>query len=255
MPAAIALAGAGFSLLLLERWRPAAVAAAVALGFGLAQAWIAGFPGFPPADATDSVLWLAPLGILGAAWPAEARRSAPLVRAAIAAVVVWATLWPLAGTYRWDAAAGALWCGGTAGALFLLGPDRRRAEEGGAPAALAVVAAWTGVCSLLAHSAKLARLSLALAAALGGATLVLLALPGLRGPARGATSAGAPALGALLVLAHHYAELAWTPTLLLAAGWASLWLPSPLPSRGPRAAILARAGLAALPGAPAVAAA
>ena len=249
VPLAIALACALLSLRLPARWQPLGAAAGVALAFVVAHVWIAGFASFPPHDATDATLWLAPLGLLPAALPVDRRRlPALLLWAAFAVATVWLVMRPLAGYYGWNLWSGTGWCGGAALVLLLLGRRSRGDVDNAAPAAIGVTAAGAGACAVLVHSAKLSQLSFALGVALAGVCVVLAWRPTATALARGAAAVGTMALGALLLAIRLYAELAWLPLLLLALGWASLELvPVIGRRRGARSSLFLHTGLAALP--------
>jgi hypothetical protein len=193
---------------------PTAVVAGAALGISLVHTTMQ----FPPARSVDRFL---PLLLL--AWAVATlvtpRLSSVMQRGGVAAAVImtgmlW-TLWPLLARWPWLEIAVQLLAGGAVwGWLYWLSGQLPESNAGSS--ALLAPLAMTAPVVALDGSLLVGQFAGVLAASLGGWWLISL----WRGPlAMGRAGAAflAFALGALLLLAHHYAGLDWLAALLLAS--------------------------------------
>ncbi len=241
VPLTIALVAVASAAVLPARGR------SLVLGFSLCAAplvaWclLEGVPQFPPVQGKHKAVYLAgAAGTLGLAL--EAVRAGALAR--WLGIVGWtaaALLW--IGWRRWlggadvgFALAGLVWLMASAGVLFRLEAAGRAQGAAGVLAALLPTAAGCSGVALFGASASVSLFAAALAAASGGAALVVY-LHGLRGggffPAgAGAAFAGGGALLALALIGVWFIPQAsrLALALLALAPWASALLPPPAQS-------------------------
>ncbi len=202
-----------------------APALAVGLGYAAGHAALAGWPPFPPIEATQ---WLFVFALAAAALailPLSTAGGRGLRRALIALGVPLPLAWPLA-QHTWSKPETAAWLAGLTLGIFALQTalDALRERPAGRwlPLALVVSASLGGATVLLSGSAWVAQLAGVLAA-----TLAALALAAMLWPARSPRGALLPAgtlLFALLVTGVLYVEVPLGSGLLIAAAPCALWL-------------------------------
>ena len=236
-------------------WKANSWADAIAIGVGYAVGHVvtAGWPAFPPIEATQ---WLPYFGI------------AVTVLAMIDALLrppgsVRAVVWFLCSAgilllllisrfqYGWSLFTGVLWIAGLATALLLLtsflDKTARRDASISLPLILAIVAGGTGLALMLSGSMLLGQLAFVLAGAFGAIVIVGMLLPNaING--RGIAPVSATLLCALWLSGYFFSDLPPVSGLLL--------LVSPIPalmlvlfdeSGSPRRGLLLRTILVAVP--------
>lgn len=195
-----------------------AVGAALVVGHGIVVGW----PALPPIDAVQWVFWLGIVAtLLGAGagrwtlplsfqWPARAVSMLTIALLVLRPLLV-AGEWNLGEAIANVAAAAAtglvFWSG-----LAVVG---RRASSVGAALVMLVVSSGAAVLLALSGSASLGQIAGAVAAALGVIGVVGWWRPKLA-IAAGAAPVTAIAIWTLLVGGHYYADLGWTPMVLVA---------------------------------------
>lgn len=199
-----------------------APALAVGLGYPAGHAAIAGWPPFPPIEATQ---WLFVFALVVAGLGALPLSADRFRRALIALGVPLPLAWPLA-KHTWSGLETAAWLVGLALGIFALSTAleslARRPAGRWLPMALVVSASLGGATMLLSGSALVAQLSGVLAATLGAVAVGVLIWP-----ARSPSGAALPActlLSALLVCGVFYVEMPVLSGLLIAASPLTLGL-------------------------------
>jgi hypothetical protein len=211
----------------------------IATGAGFAAGYLAlfGWPGFPPAEAADWLVFLAlPLAALGLV-AAYLQMAMPL-RAVLLAIAVPAVLWILARpllTAREPMAGDTfarLMIASGAGVVSLVALDglSGRASALRQSAILLAAAVPAAAALVLAGSLRYAEIAAILAASEAGALAAYLVL-GHAALARGSVFVVGTLLGGLLWCGHSYADLATSDALLLAAAPNMAWLAYLVPWR------------------------
>ena len=228
-------------------------AIAVGIGYAVGQAVTAGWPAFPPIEATQ---WLPYLGI---AVTILAVIDTLLRPPGVMRAVIWflgcagilSLLLAFKFQYGWSLFVGGLWIAGLATAMLVLTSflDRvaRRDASISLPLILTIVAGGTGLALLLSGSLLLGQLALALAGAFAAIVIIGMLLPNaING--RGIAPVSATLLCGLWLSGYFFSELPSISGLLL--------LVSPIPalmlvlcdeSGNPRRGLLLRSLLVAVP--------
>jgi hypothetical protein len=205
-------------------WRANNWADAVALGIGYAggHAMTAGWPTFPPSEATQWLPFFALaamlLGVLDALLrPAGSLRA--LIWIFFCAGLLRLFLKPKF-QYGWSLPEGVLWIAGLAVGMLVLASSLdaavRRDTSISSPLILTIVACGTGVALMLSGSMLLGQLAMVLAAALGAIVAVALLLPkAVEG--RGVVPVAVALLASLWLSGYFYSDLPLASALLLAA--------------------------------------
>lgn len=251
--AAVLLSGAlamGGRLFRVSNW-----ADAVALGIGYACGHLvtAGWPAFPPAEATQ---WL-PYFALGAAFIGvldTLLRPAGLVRGSIWFLFCAGVVGLLLGSkfqYGWSFFEGTLWIACLAGGMLVLSVFLDRAAQRDAsisfPLIVAIVAGGTGLALMLSGSMLLGQLALVLAGTSGAIVIVGVLLPNAVN-GRGIAPVAGTLLSGLWLSGYFFSELPPASALLLAASSIpALMLVLFDESGNPRRGLLLRAMVAAVP--------
>ena len=228
-------------------------AIAVGVGYAVGHAVTAGWPAFPPVEATQ---WLPYFGIAVTILAVidTLLRPPGLVR-----VVIWflcsagilSVLLASKFQYGWSLFIGILWIAGLATAMLVLTIFLDRVAQRDAsislPLILTIVAGGTGLALMLSGSMLLAQLALVLAGAFGAIVIVGALLPNAVN-GRGIAPVSATLLCGLWLSGYFFSELPSVSGLLL--------LVSPIPalmlvlfdeSGNPRRGLLLRAILVAVP--------
>ena len=225
---------------LLAAWRPWRKQAPVvdgfwggALGLGLGylagHAGLQGLPGFPPAEATQWLVYLALAApLLGLA---TALREVPAwLRLGLQVVFSFATPTVLLHqmiTHTWGVEAGAVLIVGLGTGIFLLWTViealSRRETGPSLPLALTIVAAGSAAVVLFSGSASLGQLGGVLAATLSVAFSVACFKPSLT-LARGAVPVVVVLLSALWIIGFFFAEVQLPSALLLVVAPLAAWV-------------------------------
>ncbi|MEL6348509.1 MAG: hypothetical protein AAFV53_35710 [Myxococcota bacterium] len=218
IPAAIAAA-----LLALGRLRPGASAfgaLAVALAAFAAAYHLFGWPNLPPSRSADYVL---PIGLIGLIWSLvlPGVRNA-VAQAAVRVLLSTALIWALTVNLRknrWEDAEALLWSAGLSAAFAAAWIFSRAAFEDLRPRiGVAVFGAWAAASAVAigaTGSATLAQIAGGVAAAVGGAALVVLASPRKEDMA-GLTEVGLPMILMLLFSGSLFSFLPYPAAGLLA---------------------------------------
>jgi hypothetical protein len=236
-------------------WKANSWADAVALGIGYAGGHVvtAGWPPFPPAEATQ---WLPYFGLAVAllAVVDTLLRPPGLVRGVVWFLCCAGILLLLLASkfqYGWSLLAGVLWISCLAAGMLVLSSfldsAARRDRSISFPLILAIVAGGTGLALMLSGSLLLGQLAMVLAAAFAAIVIVGTLLPNaING--RGIAPVSAALLCVLWLSGYFFSELPSVSALLLAV--------SPIPalmlvlvdeSGNPRRGLLLRAVLVAVP--------
>ncbi len=205
-------------------WRANNWADAVALGVGYAGGHVAtaGWPAFPPAEATQWLPYFALaamfLGVLDVFL-----RPAGLLRALIWILCCMGFLRLLLNAkfqYGWSLPEGVLWIAGFAAGMLILAGSLdaavRRDTSISIPLILTIVAGGTGVALMLSGSLLLGELAIVLAAALGAILAVAFLVPK-AAEGRGIVPVAVALLASLWLSGCFYADLPSASALLLAA--------------------------------------
>jgi hypothetical protein len=228
-------------------------AIAVGVGYAVGHAVTAGWPAFPPIEATQ---WLPYFGIAVTVLAVidTLLRPPGTLRAVIwflSCAGILSLLLTSKFQYGWSLFAGVLWIAGLATAMLVLTTflDRtaQRDVSISLPLILAIVAGGTGLALMLSGSMLLGQLALVLAGAFGAMVIVGTLLPNaING--RGIAPVSATLLSGLWLSGYFFSELPPMSGLLL--------LVSPIPalmlvlfdeSGNPRRGLLLRAILVAVP--------
>ena len=205
-------------------WRANNWADAVALGMGYAGGNVvtAGWPAFPPAEATQWLPYFALaamfLGVIDALL-----RPAGSLRMLIWMLCCMGFLRLLLSAkfqYGWSLAQGVLWIVGLAAGMLMLAISLdaavRRDRSISSPLILTIVASGTGAALMLSGSMLLGQLAMILAAALGAILAAAFLLPrAVEG--RGVVPVAVALLASLWLSGYFYSELPLASALLLAA--------------------------------------
>jgi hypothetical protein len=228
-------------------------AIAVGIGYAVGHTVTAGWPPFPPIEATQ---WLPYLGIAVTILAVidTLLRPPGVMRAVIwflGCVGILSLLLASKFQYGWSLFAGVLWIAGLATAMLVLTSFLDRVAQRDAsislPLILAIVAGGTGLALMLSGSMLLGQLALVLAGTFGAIVIVGTLLPNaING--RGIAPVSATLLSALWLSGYFFSELPSVSGFLL--------LVSPVPalmlvlfdeSGNPRRGLLLRAILVAVP--------
>ena len=251
----VALLVSGAVTIVGRLWKANSWADAIAVGLGYAVGHVvtAGWPPFPPIEATQ---WLPYLGIAVTILAVidTLLRPPGLLRAVIwflGCVGILSLLLASKFQYGWSLFAGVLWIAGLATAMLVLTSFLDRVAQRDAsislPLILAIVAGGTGLALMLSGSMLLGQLALVLAGTFGAIVIVGTLLPNaING--RGIAPVSATLLSALWLSGYFFSELPSVSGFLL--------LVSPVPalmlvlfdeSGNPRRGLLLRAILVAVP--------
>jgi hypothetical protein len=251
----VALLVSGIFTIVGRLWKANSWADAIAVGVGYAvgHAVTAGWPAFPPIEATQ---WLPYFGIAVTVLAVidTLLRPPGTLRAVIwflSCAGILSLLLTSKFQYGWSLFAGVLWIAGLATAMLVLTTflDRtaQRDVSISLPLILAIVAGGTGLALMLSGSMLLGQLALVLAGAFGAIVIVGTLLPNaING--RGIAPVSATLLSGLWLSGYFFSELPPASGLLL--------LVSPIPalmlvlfdeSGNPRRGLLLRAILVAVP--------
>lgn len=204
-------------------WRANGWTDSVALAIGYAGGHVvtAGWPAFPPSEATQWLPYFALaamlLGVLDAfIRPPGSLRA--LIWILFCASLLGLLLKPKF-QYGWSFLEGVLWIVGLATGMLLLAASLdasvRRDLSISSPLVLAIVACGTGVALMLSGSMLLAQLAMALAAALGAILVVAFFFPK-AAESRGLVPVVVALLSSLWLSGCFYADLPFASALLLA---------------------------------------
>jgi hypothetical protein len=251
----VALLVSGAVTIVGRLWKANSWADAIAVGLGYAVGHVvtAGWPPFPPIEATQ---WLPYLGIAVTILAVidTLLRPPGVLRAVIwflGCVGILSLLLASKFQYGWSLFAGVLWIAGLATAMLVLTSFLDRVAQRDAsislPLILAIVAGGTGLALMLSGSMLLGQLALVLAGTFGAIVIVGTLLPNaING--RGIAPVSATLLSALWLSGYFFSELPSVSGFLL--------LVSPVPalmlvlfdeSGNPRRGLLLRAILVVVP--------
>jgi hypothetical protein len=236
-------------------WRASNWADAVALGAGYACGHLvtAGWPAFPPAEATQWLPYFA-IGVAIVGVLDTLLRPPGPVRAVVWFLCCAAILTLLLRSkfqYGWSLFGGALWVAALAAGMLVITLFLDRAAQRDAsvsvPLIVAIVAGGTGLALMLSGSMLLGQLAIVLAAAAGAIVLVGFLLPNsVNG--RGIAPVAGAVLAGLWLSGYFFAELRPETALLLAASSIPALLLVLFDESGnPRRGLLLRATLVAVP--------
>ena len=233
-----------------NRW-----ADAVALGMGYAGGHIvtAGWPAFPPSEATQWLPYFALAAMFLGVIDAVLRPPGPL------RMLIWMLccmgflrlLLSAKFQYGWSLAQGLLWVAGLAAGMLALAifldAAVRRDRSISTPLVLTIVAGGTSAALMLSGSMLLGQLAMALAAALGAILAVTFLLPKAIGGS-GIVPVGVVSLACLWLSGYFYSELPLASALLLAvASLPALFMISISERVSSWGAIALRAGIVLIP--------
>jgi hypothetical protein len=224
LPGALAAALISGLIALTGRlWKANSWADAVALGFGYAGGYVvtAGWPAFPPAEATQWLPCFAVAIMLVGVLDTLLRPDAS-VRVVIWVLCCVGILRLLLGSkfqYGWSFLEGALWIAILAAGMLVLASclnaAARRDASISLPLILTIVAGGTGVALMLSGSLLLGQFAIVLAAAFGAILAVGLVLPrAVKG--RGIVPVAVTLLSGLWLCGYFFAELPPASAFLLA---------------------------------------
>ncbi|HEY5741997.1 MAG TPA: hypothetical protein VIS99_05595, partial [Terrimicrobiaceae bacterium] len=222
LPGALAaLLVSGLLALAGQLWRANDCGDALALGIGYTSGHVmaVGWPGFPPAEATQWLPYFALASMFLAICDAILR-PAPWLRALVWVCYCVGMLRLFLSSkfqYTWSALEGTLWIVGFAAVMVLLAYalDTAARRDERVPLFLTIVAGGTGVALMLSGSLLLAQLAMVLAAALAAISAIVLVLPRAL-KARGSVSVAVALLSSLWLGGYFFAELPAAAGLLLA---------------------------------------
>ena len=205
-------------------WRANSWADAVALGIGYAGGHVvtAGWPAFPPSEATQWLPYFALAAMFLGVFDVFLRPAGSL-RTLIWILCCMGLLRLLLSAkfqYGWSLPEGVLWIAGLAAGMLVLASSLdaavRRDTSISSPLILTIVACGTGVALMLSGSMLLGQLAMVLAAALGAILAVAFLLPkAVEG--RGVVPVAVALLASLWLSGCFYADLPSGSAVLLAA--------------------------------------